>query len=244
MNLVQAIAESCDVYFYEVAKRVGVDRIAEISARFGLGQTHTHEFPQERPGHVPTRAWTEGRFGTRWEVGDTMNVGIGQGRLLTTPMQLAVMTAMIANKGQPVRPRFVRDVQYPPSPVPPITNIPMSHWQIIKEGMYQANNSPSGTAFASGQLGVPGVKMSGKTGTTQVRSISLRERREGLGRQLTRRERNHALYVGFAPHDMPRYVVVVLVEHGDSGGRVAAPIARDIMTRTLQLENYGVSADE
>jgi len=245
IGLVQAIAQSCDVYFYEVARRVGIDAIAAMARRFGLGEPLGVDLPGERPGLVPTRAWKQHRFGRPWQKGETVIAGIGQGFLLATPLQLAVMTARLCNGGRAVRPWFVRD-RFPEAADPtgrswPELDIPRPHLEVVLRGMEEVVNGARGTA-RSARLSGP-VRLAGKTGTSQVRRITRKERLAGLvPENLPWEERDHALFVGYAPADAPRYAIAVVVEHGGSGGAVAAPIARDIMQRTLELNPAGSGA--
>jgi penicillin-binding protein 2 len=239
IGLIQGIAQSCDVFFYDVARRVGVDGIAEMSRRFGLGERLGIDLPGERPGLVPTREWKQARFGVPWQRGETLVIGIGQGYMLTTPLQLAVMSARIANGGRAVRPWLVRGAHGRARPEEPAPSMGIAdrHMRLMQQGMLEVVHGSRGTARAS-QLQA-GVQMAGKTGTSQVRRITRAERASGAHRRMEDRpwnERHHALYVCYAPYDDPRYAVAVIVEHGGGGASVAAPIARDIMDRTLELD--------
>ncbi len=242
MDMVQAIAQSCDVYFYEVAKRLGVDRIADMAQRLGLGQDTGIGLTGERGGLIPTEAWKRATMGESWQQGDTFNVGIGQGYVLSTPLQLAVMAARLST-GLAVEPVLTRQimmndvvVQSPPQAFATL-NIDPSHMAVARQGMFEVLNGPRGTARAS-KLKLDGVQMSGKTGTTQVKSITMAEREAGLpdADEIPWNERTHALFVAYAPEDNPRYALSVLVEHGGGGAAVAAPIAHDIMTEVLRLD--------
>ncbi|MEQ8509261.1 MAG: penicillin-binding protein 2 [Rhodospirillaceae bacterium] len=242
MDMVQAIAQSCDVYFYEVARRIGVDRIAEMARRFGLGAATDVGLPGERPGLIPTEAWKRATRGEPWHQGETFNVGIGQGAVLTTPMQLAVMSARLAT-GLAVEPVLTRQIMAGKSMMKrPTTafaslNINPAHLAVARRGMFEVLNGPRGTARAS-KLKLDGVQMSGKTGTTQVKRITMAQRDAGLPDkdEIPWNERTHALFVAYAPEDSPRYALSVIVEHGGGGSAVAAPIARDIMTEVLRLD--------
>lgn len=242
MDMVQAIAQSCDVYFYDVAKRVGVDRIADMARRLGLGETTSVGLAGERGGLIPTEAWKRATVGESWQQGDTFNVGIGQGYVLTTPLQLAVMTARLST-GLAVEPVLTRQVmidetvvQRPPQAFEALTIDP-AHIAVARRGMFEVLNGPRGTARAS-KLKSKDVQMSGKTGTTQVKRITMAQREAGLpdSDDVPWNERNHALFVAYAPEDNPRYALSVIVEHGGGGSAVAAPIARDIMTEVLRLD--------
>ena len=234
--MVRGLMESCDVYFYEVAKRVGIDRIAAMSQRFGFGEKLKIELPGEKSGLVPTRDWKLAAIGEPWQGGETLVVGIGQGYLLTTPLQLAVMVARIANGGIAVEPRILADVIRDGQPLPQQRNtfapmgISSRHIDIVREGMLRVVNHRKGTAYGA-RIEEPALAMAGKTGSVQVRRISEREHRTGVIKNEDRpwKERDHALFVAYAPLERPRYGVAVVVEHGGSGGKVAAPIARDIL---------------
>lgn len=242
MDMVQAIAQSCDVYFYDIARRVGVDRIAEMSRRLGLGSSTGVGLAGERAGLIPTEAWKRATLGEAWQQGETFNVGIGQGYVLTTPLQLAVMAARLST-GLAVEPVLTRRVmiedtvvQRPPQAFSAL-NIDPAHLAVARRGMFEGLNGPRGTARAS-KLRLNGVQMSGKTGTTQVKRITMAEREAGLpdSDEVPWNERTHALFVAYAPEDNPRYALSVIVEHGGGGAAVAAPIARDIMTEVLKLD--------
>lgn len=242
MDMVQAIAQSCDVYFYEIAKRVGVDRIADMARRLGLGETTGVGLAGERGGLIPTEAWKRATVGDSWQQGDTFNVGIGQGYVLTTPLQLAVMAARLST-GLAVEPVLTRQmmiddtvVQRPPQAFEALTIDP-AHIAVARRGMFEVLNGPRGTARAS-KLKTIDIQMSGKTGTTQVKRITMAQREAGLpdSDDVPWNERNHALFVAYAPEDNPRYALSVIVEHGGGGAAVAAPIARDVMTEVLRLD--------
>ncbi len=234
--MVKGLMQSCDVYFYEVAKRVGIDRIAAMAQRFGFGERLDIELPGEKPGLVPTRDWKLANIGEPWQGGETLIVGIGQGYLLSTPLQLAVMVARIANGGIAVQPSLLAEAIRGGRPLaqeraafPPMGLSP-GHLDIVREGMLKVVNDPKGTAYRA-RIEEPALAMAGKTGSVQVRRISEREHRTGVIKNEDRpwEERDHALFVAYAPLERPRYGVAVVVEHGGSGGGVAAPIARDIL---------------
>ncbi len=235
----QALAQSCDVYFYDLARRVGVDGIAAMAKRFGLGHVLGLDLPGERPGLVPTSQWKRDTLGEPWQRGETLVVGIGQGFMLATPLQLAIMTARICNGGCAVRPWFMRDAAAPlfvPDPI----GVSQANLDHIRTGMEMVVNHPRGTARRHA-LTLEGVQMAGKTGTSQVRRITRAERAAGLHKRKDRpwEHRHHALFVCYAPTIEPRYAVSVIVEHGQSGSTAAAPIARDIMTKVLELDPSG-----
>ncbi|HET6519169.1 MAG TPA: penicillin-binding transpeptidase domain-containing protein, partial [Geminicoccaceae bacterium] len=240
LGLIQAIGQSCDVYFYDVARRAGIDAIAAMSRRLGLGGRLEIDLTGERAGLVPTKAWKLARFGVPWQQGETLVVGIGQGYMTATPLQLAVMTARLANGGRVLLPWLVRGAagRSRPGPAPP-PSLGIPEWALgmVRRGMDEVVNGRHGTARAHA-LDVFGMGMAGKTGTSQVRKISRAERLTGVRKNEDKpwEERDHALFVAFAPVDRPRYALAVVVEHGGSGSQSAAPIARDILERTLQLD--------
>ena len=245
-SLNKGIAQSCDVYFYEVSRRVGIDRIAEMAKRFGLGQKLDLDIPGSRPGMIPTKAWKRAIIGQPWVLGETLVSAIGQGFVLATPLQLATMTARLANGGKAVTPFIARDVMAddklsgrPEVPVPDM-GINQHHLKLVVNAMGLVTNTRRGTAYRA-RIMVPGMAMAGKTGTSQVRRITRAERAAGIikNHQLPWKRRDHALFVGFAPVEAPRYAVAVVVEHGGGGSSVAAPIARDIMVETLKRDPAG-----
>jgi penicillin-binding protein 2 len=236
-----AIIQSCDSYFYEVARRVGVDRIAAMGRRLGLGLPQGIDLPNERAGLLPTAEWKLATKGSSWSVGETVITGIGQGYVLSTPLQLAVMTARIANgKVAPV-PRLLRDARSAKradlNETTPDLRLRESHLRVIRDGMDGVVNGERGTAKRAA-ITTPGMEMAGKTGTSQVRRISMAERKAGVIRneQLPWERRDHALFVGYAPISRPRFAVAVVIEHGGAGSKAAAPVARDILLKAQQLE--------
>ncbi|MEM6943566.1 MAG: penicillin-binding protein 2 [Pseudomonadota bacterium] len=231
MNLVDSLEQSCDVYYYEVAKRVGIDRIAEMSLRLGLGQPFSLPNPAIKGGLIPTKDWKRATYDVGWQVGDTLNAGIGQGFVLATPLQLAVMTGRIAT-GRMVMPRLVRARGGSPIGVdaPEDLGLAEQHLRAVRTGMFEVVNGRRGTARRS-RIVDDSFTMAGKTGTSQVRNISAAERARGVFRNedLPWHRRDHALFVGYAPAENPRYAVAVIVEHGGGGSKAAAPIARDVL---------------
>jgi penicillin-binding protein 2 len=232
-NMIQALEKSCDVYFYDLALRVGIDRIEAVAKKFGFGLASGVDLLGEKSGTVPGRDWKRANYDAGWRSGETVITAIGQGYLLATPLQLAIMTAALANGGQLVTPRMTRpDGALPPKPS---LNIDPTHLKIIRTGLYRAVNKPDGTGYGSSLL-INGRRMSGKTGTVQVRRISKDERETGVipNSKLDWHLRDHSLFVGYVPHDTPRYAISVVIEHGGGGAQVAAPIARDVMVRLLR----------
>ena len=243
VDLVEAIQGSCDVYFYEIARRIGFERIAEMAKRFGLGSPTGIDLPNERSGLMPNREWKRKTLKQPWHTGETMINGIGQGYCLATPLQLAVMTARIANGGRAVIPHVARDHIIEKSAEPRgaptwgSCNVSPRNIMLVRKGMNAVSNEPGGTAYRA-RIEQDGMWLSGKTGTAQVRRISMRERESGVKKneELPWKERDHALFVAYAPEDNPRFSIAVVVEHGGGGSAVAAPIARDIMLEVQKRE--------
>ncbi len=238
-----SVKVSCDVYYYEIARRVGMDRIAAMARRFGMGVPLPIELPGTRSGLVPTRAWREAR-GQRWSPGDTVVHGIGQGFYQLTPLSLAVMTVRLAS-GRAVQPHLTRAIGGRPAPGAgaedwPSLGIPEGHLRQMRDAMWSVVNEQGGTAWSSRDLGGFG-QMAGKTGTTQVRRVSREQRERGFDvRNMPREWRPHALFVGYAPAQNPRFAVSVVVEHGTSGSGAAAPLARDVLRDAFERFGAGV----
>jgi penicillin-binding protein 2 len=235
MDLIAGFAQSCDVYYYELAQRVGIEAISSMARRLGLGVRHELPLSGVARGLAPTMAWKRENRDANWVVGDTLNSAIGQGFVLSSPMQLAIMTARVA-AGRNVQPTLVKSVNGAEvrRPEVPELDINPDHLSIIREAMYSVNNTQSGTAYSSRSV-VDEYQIAGKTGTSQVRNITMAERARGVVRNedLPWDRRDHALFVGFAPYQTPKYAVSVVVEHGGGGSAVAAPVARDILLRAL-----------
>lgn len=240
LDVVEALKHSCDIFFYETAQRTGIDKIAEVARRFGLGKAVNIGLENEKSGLVPDKEWKLKRYGEPWQVGESLISGIGQGYLLVTPLQLATMTARLANGGYEVTPTFfpVKDKNHFNK-----INVSKAHLDIVKQGMFEVVNAPGGTAWAS-QFVYNGQRMSGKTGSVQVRRISLKERQTGIIKQqdLPWKYRDHAIFIAYAPADNPKYALAVLVEHGGGGSSVAAPIAAKILKESLILDPVGKEA--
>ncbi|MEO0484684.1 MAG: penicillin-binding protein 2 [Pseudomonadota bacterium] len=231
----KAIAESCDVYFYDVAQRVGIDKMAEMARKLGIGTRHDVPMSAVAEGLAPDKAWKRRVRGAEWRVGDTVNASIGQGYVLASPLQLAVMTARIAT-GRAVEPRLIarRDGFKLPVTGGEALGLNENNLRRVRAAMFDVANDRKGTAYGS-RIIAEDARMAGKTGTTQVKRITPEERAAGIIDNEDRiwEHRDHALYVAFAPFDAPRYAVSVVVEHGGSGSRAAAPIARDILLQAL-----------
>jgi penicillin-binding protein 2 len=231
MNVTDAIKQSCDVFFYEISKKLGIDKIAEVAKDFGLGQSYDISMPNQKTGIVPNKKWKKEKIGESWYAGETLISAIGQGFVLTNPFQLAVMTSIIASNGKIVEPTIIKD-----NPVSFKTNEKYSNEiKIIKKAMFQVVNENKGTAFKSR---LEDIKFAGKTGTSQVRRISLSERESDDFREKEQewKNRDHALFVGYMPYDNPKYSISVIIEHGGSGASTAAPIAKQVFNYINELE--------
>jgi penicillin-binding protein 2 len=231
VDVVAALRESCDSFFYEVGKRTGIDKIAKMARRMGLGSKLDFDVPGEAGGLVPDQDWKQKRYKEKWQQGETIIAAIGQGYMLATPLQLATMTARLANGGKAVRPVLVRSIEEAGNQIPnwPETGFNKQHLELVKKGMAAVVNDQRGTAYGSHITEAP-YSMAGKTGTSQVRRITLAQRDAGIKNEsLPWKFRHHALFVGYGPVDDPKYVTAVIVEHGVGGAKAAAPIARDIM---------------
>lgn len=235
MHLTESLQQSCDVYYYEVAQRVGIEKISEMARRLGIGVKFELPMSAISEGLAPDKGWKLRKYGKDWLIGDTLNSGIGQGFVLASPMQLAVLAARIAS-GRAIEPQLVRAIDgqdLPRSEMPPLGLDP-ALLNAVRRGMYDVSNSRRGTAYSS-RIVDETMRMAGKTGTSQVRNITAAERARGVvnNRDLPWERRDHALFVSYAPYDAPRIAVSVIVEHGGGGSTVAAPIARDIVLQAL-----------
>ncbi len=245
VNLRKSLEQSCDVYYYDVARRLGIDRIAAMANKLGLGVETELPMAAMRSGLIPTQAWKKASKDEPWQQGDTLNSGIGQGFVLATPLQLAVMTSRIAS-GTGVRPRLIRAIGGQPAPPLPPDDLGLNpkHVELVRQSMYAVVNGASGTARKS-RIKDENFEMAGKTGTSQVRNITKAERARGVTRNadLPWHRRDHALFVGFAPYHAPKYAITVVVEHGGGGSRAAAPIAKDIMNRIRERASKAAPSD-
>jgi penicillin-binding protein 2 len=242
VNLQESLAQSCDTYFYNVAQILGIDRMSSYLGKFGLGQPTGIDVEGEKPGLVPSRDWKQKTFSQPgeqvWFPGDTVIIGIGQGYLLATPLQLAHMATLLANRGHSFEPRFVTALRNPstgevrqvePRPSPGVEVDDAAIWQRVVNGMVGVTSPPRGTARGSA-AGAP-YQIAGKTGTAQVFSIGQTEKYDE--KQIAERLRDHALFIAFAPAEAPRIALSVLVENGRSGSGTAAPVARKILDAYL-----------
>lgn len=231
VNFHEAVAQSCDTFFYTIGERLGIDAYAKFSRRFGLGELHNLGLAGERAGVIPDPEWKMQRYKQRWAGGDTINCSIGQGYVLSTPLQLAIMTARMVGGGYAVKPRlFVPHGSDKPVFEP--LDVKPETLALAREAMSAVNNAPNGTAYAK-RITEPRFMMGGKTGTSQVRKILQR----GVKQETVPWEfRHHALFIGFAPVDKPKYACSVIVEHGGGGSSAAAPVARDVLLKIQQLD--------
>ncbi len=226
LNLMEAIEQSCDVYFYELGLKIGIDKIALMMKKLGLGQYYDVEINDRSKGVVPNIEWKLKRDGLKWSLGETLNASIGQGYILTTPLQLTTMVSRIANGKFSLTPTLMLNKD--PNRFESLKINP-KHLDFIKKSMERVVNGRNGTA-RNYKIGSKEIEMAGKTGTVQVVRISESEREKGLIKNEDRpwKRRDHALFVGYAPVIKPKYAISVVVEHGGSGSSVAAPIARDV----------------
>ncbi len=224
MNVEKAIKESCDVYFYEISKKIGIDRIAKVAKDFGLGKTYNIPLNNQKLGIVPSKDWKKQKLGESWYPGETLISAIGQGFVLANPLQLANMTAIIASDGNIIEPKIIND-----NILNNFDNLKKYNKaiKIIKNSMFKVVNEVKGTAYKSKS---DNIKFSGKTGTSQVRRITVAEREseDFRKKEVEWNKRDHALFVGYMPHDKPKYSISVVIEHGGSGASTAAPIAKQV----------------
>lgn len=238
VDMKKGLYQSCDVFFYHTCQKVGINKIYDMARLMGLSQKLGIDLPNEKAGLVPNSEWKQKNFKEAWQPGETLVASIGQGYMLATPLQLAVVASRIASGGLAIKPHImksVKDVKRAQETFPPLGLKP-ENVQFVKDAMF-AVCSPGGTAAAS-QIPVKGYEMGGKTGTSQVRRISKAERSKGVIPNEKRpwEERDHALFISFAPVQAPRYVCCVVVEHGGGGSKNAAPIARDLLIEVMKRD--------
>ena len=259
MNMRSAIQRSCDVYFYELARRLGVDRLSETAKKFGLGKKVLDGFLEERDGVVPNTKWKKKFIGQNWYLGETLHSGIGQGYFQATPMQLCLMTAQLANGGYKIKPQIILGLDKKRNNLKDYlkykneqtdsflsSNLLVSSYELeplfrnqeninfIKDAMFAASNEPGGTSYRS-RLKDKKYMFAGKTGSSQVKRFTEEQREAEIKQsEIDYESRDHALFVAFAPVSNPQYAISVLVEHGGSGSAAAAPIARKIIKKVLQ----------
>ena len=257
VNLRTAIQRSCDVYFYEVARLLGVDRLSETAKKFGLGKKVLTDFVEERAGVVPSTSWKKKYIGKNWYLGETLHSGIGQGYFQSTPLQLCLMTAQIANGGFELKPRILMQNQKnnlkdyikfknenPDEPLPIyllVSNFRLKplfrnqeNINFVKDAMYAATNEVGGTSYGS-RLSDKKFMFAGKTGSSQIKKFTQFQREmEVKQKDLDYKDRDHALFVAYAPVRDPKYAISVVVEHGGSGSSSAAPIAKKVIKKVLE----------
>jgi len=260
VDMRKAIKESCDIYFYEVARKLGIDRLSETARAFGFGKPMVKGFFEERIGVVPNTKWKRDKIGKPWYLGETLHSGIGQGYWQTSPLQLCLMTAHIANGGYEIEPRvivsedeedisslerFVEEKKSFSDNTGSISDIfknfkyktlfkNQENINFVKDAFFGATNEPGGTSYGS-RLKEKNFMFAGKTGTSQVRKFTERQRElEIKNEDLPYEQRDHALFVAFAPYYDPKYSISVVVEHGGSGSRSAAPIAKKVLKKLLE----------
>ena len=242
-DLKKALRESCDVWFYQVGLELGIDKLAQAAKEFGLGSVTGYPLPGERSGVIPSQEWKRKNFNKPWYAGETVIASIGQGFVLATPLQLAVMTAAVANKGKVLKPQVIQKIEdwdgnilMQPEPTV-VRQIDYSEkdWKAVGDGLIAVVNAPHGTGHAAY---LDDILVAGKTGTSQVVRRKSDEEEEGdTNDDIPYRFRPHALFVAYAPADNPEIAVAVVVEHGQSGGRAAGPIAKEIIQRYMELKN-------
>ena len=236
VDLAKAIIESCDVFFYKMSVKTGIDLLSSYSGMFGLGNLTGIDMPGERPGIMPSREWKQGAKQEAWFNGDTINVSIGQGFMLTTPLQLAVMSARIASKGKLLKPQLVKSIDgVATQPVEVRESINMSdeYWDYVHKAMRDVVHSPRGTA--KGISNGLNYEIAGKTGTAQVISISAEDEYDSS--KIDKSQWDHALFVAFAPMDDPQIAVGLIVENGEHGSSAAAPIARLVIDEYMKSKS-------
>lgn len=236
VDLAKAIIESCDVFFYKMSVKTGIDLLSSYSEMFGLGNLTGIDLPGERPGIMPSRDWKQGARQQAWFNGDTINVSIGQGFMLTTPLQLAVMSARIASRGKLVKPQLVKSINgvaTQPVEVQEPINMSDEYWDYVHRAMRDVVHSPRGTA--KGISNGLDYEIAGKTGTAQVISISAEEEYDSS--KIDKSQWDHALFVAFAPVDDPQIAVGLIVENGEHGSSAAAPIARLVIDEYMKSKN-------
>ena len=227
VNYTQALERSCDTFFYNVAKRLGIESIAEMARMLGLGQDYDLGLIGEKSGLIPSPEWKRGAHNQIWHPGDTINASIGQGYVLTTPLQLAIMTARLAT-GKAIMPRLWTDKELKPFEM---LEIAPQHLELAQQGMIDVTTGIRGTGRGS-QIREAGFQMAGKTGTSQVRRITVRGQDQS---RIPWKQRHHALFVAYAPIVNPRYAGAVVIEHGGGGASAAAPVMKDIMLKCQQI---------
>ena len=263
LNMKGAIKRSCDIYFYEVARRLGVDKLAVTAKKFGLGQTVMTGFNEEKAGVVPNTKWKLNQIGKNWYLGETLHAGIGQGYFTSTPLQLCLMTAQLANGGFKLKPRIVinennqvnslqKYLDFRKENPNDTTSIDQQVFNFnlrplfrnqeninfVKDAMFAATNEPGGTSYGSRHKDKK-FMFAGKTGSSQIRKFTQAQRKaEVKQKDLEYLQRDHAWFVAFAPVKDPKYAISVLVEHGGSGSSAAAPVAKKVIKKVIERHEF------
>ena len=233
MDLRNAIKQSCDIYFYETARRLGIDRLSVTAKQFGLGKKVLNHFNEERGGIVPDTKWKLRNIGRGWVLGETLISGIGQGYFQSTPIQLCLMMAQFANGGYEVEPKIIDDrINISNNGLKRLYKN-QENIKFVLDALYGATNEPMGTSYGS-RFNKPEYVYAGKTGTSQTRTITKEERELKLkSKDLPYKKRDHALFTAFAPYKQPRYSISIVIEHGGTGSSAAAPIAKKVIKKVL-----------
>jgi penicillin-binding protein 2 len=230
----EAMKQSCDTYFYEVARKLGVDKLSDTAKKFGLGKKVFGDlFEIEKSGLIPSTFWKKNALGRNWLLGETIITGIGQGYIQTTPIQLCLMTAQIANGGHKIIPKIILDSKTEEEDkFAPIVE-DAKNMKLVQDAMFSSTNEVRGTSYRS-RIDDPKYQFAGKTGTAQVKRITKQDRELDLDTsEIPYEERDHALYVAFGPYKNPRYAASIVIEHGGSGGSVAAPLAKKLFKKII-----------
>ena len=234
VNMREAMKQSCDTYFYEVARKLGVDKLSDTAKKFGLGKKVFGDlFEIEKSGLIPSTFWKKNALGRNWLLGETIITGIGQGYIQTTPIQLCLMTAQIANGGHKIIPKIILDSKTEEEDkFAPIVE-DTKNMKLVQDAMFSSTNEVRGTSYRS-RIDDPKYQFAGKTGTAQVKRITKQDRELDLDTsEIPYEERDHALYVAFGPYKNPRYAASIVIEHGGSGGSVAAPLAKKLFKKII-----------
>tara|TARA_B100000029_G_scaffold462845_1_gene495677 strand:- start:654 stop:2477 length:1824 start_codon:yes stop_codon:yes gene_type:complete len=238
VNLTKAIKESCDCYFYDLAQKIGINNIYTMAKKFGLGDLTNIQLPSEKKGLIPNKKWKKNYYNESWFAGETLISAIGQGYVLTTPIQLLLMTSMIANNGKKINLTLLKnnDGLLQKDNNFQVIKINPNNLQIIKDSMFKVVNEIGGTAYSI-RSNPNEYLLSGKTGTSQVKKITLEEREseDFRKKEKAREDKDHSLFVGFMPSNKPKYAISVVIEHGGSGSATAAPIAKNIFNKIYRL---------
>ena len=244
VSLRNAMKQSCDTYFYEIARKLGVDKLSETAKKFGLGEkVFDNLFDIEKKGLIPNTQWKKNALGKGWLLGETIITGIGQGYIQTTPIQLCLMTAQIANGGYKIYPRIIIDDENKDQPDDKFSPLyeNQENIRIVQDAMFGSTNEVMGTSYRS-RINDPKYQFAGKTGTAQVKKITERDRELDLKTfEIPYEERDHALYIAYGPYKHPRYAVSVIVEHGGNGSTTAAPMAKKLFKLIIDRHDLRVS---